>query len=146
MSENSEVKVIAQRYQDRPKSDPSTRSWKIADHVIVDAEKLRSGRMYVGDAFRVGDMLGGRGDLTHVSAGAVGLIALGEPAMDDQVRVASDRAGEMGVVIFREPVMAERLRRIPGALETFQQADLQRLLLRFAGKRSEEPLQLLPVG
>jgi mannose-6-phosphate isomerase-like protein (cupin superfamily) len=68
MSENSEVKVIAQRYQDRPKSDPSTRGWKIADHVIVDAEKLRSGRMYVGDAFRavVLTLVPGQGQKLHM--------------------------------------------------------------------------------
>jgi mannose-6-phosphate isomerase-like protein (cupin superfamily) len=49
---DTEVKVIAQRYQDRPKSDASARSFVINDHIVVDAEKLRSGRMYVGDAFR----------------------------------------------------------------------------------------------
>lgn len=49
---NTEVKVIARRYQDRPKSDPSARSFVISDHIVVDAEKIRSGRMYVGDAFR----------------------------------------------------------------------------------------------
>jgi mannose-6-phosphate isomerase-like protein (cupin superfamily) len=47
-----DVKVIAARYRDRPKSDPDARHFRIADHIVVDAEKLRSGRMYVGDAFR----------------------------------------------------------------------------------------------
>lgn len=46
------VKVIAARYTDRPKTDPDARSFTIADHIVVDAEKLRSGRMYVGDDFR----------------------------------------------------------------------------------------------
>jgi mannose-6-phosphate isomerase-like protein (cupin superfamily) len=47
-----EVKVVASRYTDRPKTDPVQRVFRIADHVVVDAEKLRSGRMYVGDEFR----------------------------------------------------------------------------------------------
>jgi mannose-6-phosphate isomerase-like protein (cupin superfamily) len=47
-----DVKVVASRYTDRPKTDPAERIFKIADHIVVDAEKLRSGRMYVGDDFR----------------------------------------------------------------------------------------------
>lgn len=47
-----DVKVIASRYTDRPKTDPAERIFRIADHIVVDAEKLRSGRMYVGDEFR----------------------------------------------------------------------------------------------
>jgi mannose-6-phosphate isomerase-like protein (cupin superfamily) len=47
-----DVKVIAARYVDRPKTDPDARCFFINDHIIADPEKLRSGRMYVGDAFR----------------------------------------------------------------------------------------------
>ncbi len=47
-----DVKVIASRYSDRPKTDPGARLFTIADHIVVDPEKLRSGRMYVGDEFR----------------------------------------------------------------------------------------------
>jgi len=47
-----EVKVIAARYTDRPKNDPAERLFTIADHIVVDPAKLRSGRMYVGDEFR----------------------------------------------------------------------------------------------
>ncbi len=47
-----DVKVIAARYTDRPKTDPAQRVFRIADHIVVGAEKLRSGRMYVGDEFR----------------------------------------------------------------------------------------------
>jgi mannose-6-phosphate isomerase-like protein (cupin superfamily) len=47
-----DVKVIASRYSDRPKTDPAARLFTIADYVIADPEKLRSGRMYVGDEFR----------------------------------------------------------------------------------------------
>jgi mannose-6-phosphate isomerase-like protein (cupin superfamily) len=46
------VKVIAARYTDRPKTDPEARIFTIAEHVIVNADKLQSGRMYVGDEFR----------------------------------------------------------------------------------------------
>ncbi len=47
-----DVKVIAERYKDRPKTDPAQRVFKIADHIVVGAEKARAGRMYVGDEFR----------------------------------------------------------------------------------------------
>jgi mannose-6-phosphate isomerase-like protein (cupin superfamily) len=47
-----DVKVIAERYTDRPKTDPSKRVFKISDHIVVGAEKVRAGRMYVGDDYR----------------------------------------------------------------------------------------------
>jgi|SRR5580658_2029078 mannose-6-phosphate isomerase-like protein (cupin superfamily) len=47
-----DVKVIATRYSDRPKTDPKERIFRIADHIVVNPEKLKSGRMYVGDEFR----------------------------------------------------------------------------------------------
>ena len=47
-----DVKVIAARYTDRPKTDPAARMFRIADHIVVGAEKARAGRMYVGDPFR----------------------------------------------------------------------------------------------
>ena len=47
-----DVKVIAQRYADRPKTDPGTRIFSPSDHIVVNPEKLQSGRMYVGDEFR----------------------------------------------------------------------------------------------
>jgi len=47
-----DVKVVASRYTDRPKTDPAQRIFRIADHIVVGAEKLRAGRMYVGDEFR----------------------------------------------------------------------------------------------
>ena len=46
-----EVKVIASRYIDRPKTDPTARVFRIADHIVVGGE-TRAGRMYVGDEFR----------------------------------------------------------------------------------------------
>lgn len=47
-----DVKVIASRYTDRPKTDPQARIFTIADHVVVGKENERAGRMYVGDEFR----------------------------------------------------------------------------------------------
>ena len=40
----------------------------IKDHIIADPEKLRSGRMYVGDAFRavVITLMPGQGQKTHM--------------------------------------------------------------------------------
>ncbi len=46
-----EVKVIASRYADRPKTDPAARVFRIADHIVLNGE-TRAGRMYVGDEFR----------------------------------------------------------------------------------------------
>ena len=42
----NDVKVIAQRYADRPKTDPDARIFNPADHIVVNPEKLQSGRMY----------------------------------------------------------------------------------------------------
>ena len=63
-----DVKVIGTRYSDRPKTDPAERIFRIADHVVVDAEKLRSGRMYVGDEFRavVLTLVPGQAQETHM--------------------------------------------------------------------------------
>jgi mannose-6-phosphate isomerase-like protein (cupin superfamily) len=47
-----DVKVIAARYTDRPKTDPNERIMTIADYIVVGKEKERAGRMYVGDEFR----------------------------------------------------------------------------------------------
>lgn len=47
-----DVKVIAQRYADRPKTDPHQRIFSPSDFIIANPEKLQSGRMYVGDEFR----------------------------------------------------------------------------------------------
>jgi quercetin dioxygenase-like cupin family protein len=47
-----DVKVIAERYKDRPKTDPAKRVFRIEDYVVVGAEKARAGRMYVGDNYR----------------------------------------------------------------------------------------------
>jgi mannose-6-phosphate isomerase-like protein (cupin superfamily) len=47
-----DVKVIATRYTDREKTDPSQRVFSIADFVGTNANKLHAGRMYVGDEFR----------------------------------------------------------------------------------------------
>ena len=47
-----DVKVIAARYTDRPKTDPAERIFRIADHSSSVPKRLASGRMYVGDEFR----------------------------------------------------------------------------------------------
>ena len=47
-----DVKVIASRYTDRPKTDPGARVFSISDYIVTEADKVRAGRMYVGDAFR----------------------------------------------------------------------------------------------
>jgi mannose-6-phosphate isomerase-like protein (cupin superfamily) len=46
-----DVKVIASRYTDRPKTDPAARVFRISDYIVHHGE-TRAGRMYVGDEFR----------------------------------------------------------------------------------------------
>jgi mannose-6-phosphate isomerase-like protein (cupin superfamily) len=46
-----DVKVVASRYSDRPKTDPAKRIFRIADH-LGGSEQSRASRMYVGDDYR----------------------------------------------------------------------------------------------
>ena len=77
-----------------------------------------------GGAFGGGDMFG------HGTQGRGIRAALGESelafegAVNDEVAVAPDRAGEVGVVGLREAVVAKWLWKIAGTLEAFQQGDL----------------------
>ncbi|HEX4193588.1 MAG TPA: cupin domain-containing protein [Stellaceae bacterium] len=48
----SDVKVIAARFTDRPKTDPNERIFKIDDHIKTGEAYHRSSRLYVGDDFR----------------------------------------------------------------------------------------------
>ncbi|HEX3970412.1 MAG TPA: cupin domain-containing protein [Stellaceae bacterium] len=48
----SDVKVIAARFTDRPKTDPNDRIFKIDDHIKTGEAYHRSTRLYVGDDFR----------------------------------------------------------------------------------------------
>ena len=61
--------------------------------------------------------------------------------MDDQIGVAPNGAGEVGVIVLGETKVAQRLGRITRALQTFQKPDLQRLFFWLAGERSEQSLQ-----
>src|SRR5690242_10738941 len=47
-----DVKVIATRFTDRPKTDPNARVFKIEDHIKIGEAYNRSSRLYVGDDFR----------------------------------------------------------------------------------------------
>lgn len=47
-----DVKVIAERFAERAKTDPSLRSFTIADLIPPDPRTKRSNRFYVGDEFR----------------------------------------------------------------------------------------------
>ena len=47
-----DVKVIATRFTDRPKTDPDARLFKIDDHIKIGEAYNRSSRLYVGDDFR----------------------------------------------------------------------------------------------
>ena len=47
-----DVEIIAERFADRPKTDPDARIFTIADSIKVGEKYQRAGRMYVGDEFR----------------------------------------------------------------------------------------------
>ena len=70
-------------------------------------------------AFGDRNVLSHRSDLSHVRAIATRVIASGQRAMHNEIGITPDRTREMGVVIFGETVVAERLRRVTGALQTF---------------------------
>jgi hypothetical protein len=79
-------------------------------------------------------MFRGGNDLPHVRARTVGLVALHQGAMDDQVGVAPNRTREVSVIVLRETEVAQRLRRVAGPLQTLQKSDLERLFLRLASE------------
>src|SRR5947208_14554884 len=62
--------------------------------------------------------------------------------MHHQIGITPNRTGEMEIVIFRQPIMPQRLRQIARAFQTFEQTNFQRLLFRFPAKRSEQTLEL----
>src|SRR4029077_14975416 len=59
-----------------------------------------------------------------------------------QIGVTPNRTGEMQVICLGQPIMAERLRRVTGAFQTFKQTDLERLLFRFSTDCRQQSLQL----
>src|SRR5215813_1673041 len=59
-----------------------------------------------------------------------------------QVSIAANRTGEVQVICLGQPVMAQRLRRVTGAFQAFEQCYLERLLLRFSAKRGYQSLEL----
>jgi mannose-6-phosphate isomerase-like protein (cupin superfamily) len=64
----NDVKVIAQRYADREKTDPKARIMRIADFIGENREKIHAGRIYVGDDFRavVLTLVPGQGQELHM--------------------------------------------------------------------------------
>src|SRR5436305_98229 len=66
--------------------------------------------------------------------------------MHNQIGVAPNGTGEMQVICLGQPIMAERLRRVTGAFQTFKQTDLERLLFRFSTHSRQPALQLRAVS
>src|SRR5213595_3801698 len=62
--------------------------------------------------------------------------------MHNQIGVAPNGTGEMQVICLGQPIMAERLRRVTGAFQTFKQSDLERLLFRSSTECRQQSLQL----
>src|SRR5436309_15766920 len=62
--------------------------------------------------------------------------------MHNQIGVAPNGTGEMQVICLGQPIMAERLRRVTGALQTFKPTDLERLLFWFSTDSRLPSLQL----
>src|SRR6266542_6265167 len=63
-------------------------------------------------------------------------------AMHHQIGITPDGTGEMQIICFRQAIMTQRLRIVSGALEAFEQSDLERLLLGLSTDCAEQPLQL----
>jgi len=51
--------------------------------------------------------------------------------MHHQIGITPDRAREMQIIRLRQAVMAERLGRVARAFQTFEESDLEGLLLSF---------------
>src|ERR1700680_667517 len=87
-------------------------------------------------------MFGHQSDLAHVGSRSALPIAFRQCAMHDQVRITPDRTRKVRVVIFSQSIMSKRLGKVTRPLQTFEQGDLERLLLRFPADGSEQALQL----
>jgi len=71
-----------------------------------------------------GNMVGDAREFARAAAFVFAAAVIGQSPMNHEIGVTPDRAGEVGVVVFREPEMAERLDGITRALEAFEQTDL----------------------
>ena len=74
------------------------------------------------------------------------LAGVGEGAVDEQIRVAADGRGEVGVVGLGEAVVAETFRRVDGALEGAEQGDLQGVAVGPARQEFEDFLDFAALG
>ena len=87
-----------------------------------------------GDAFRGGNVFGNSGQFTRAALRDLLALPRGKNTMDDEIGITTDRTREMGVIIFRQTEVTERLGGVARALQTFQESDFQGLLLRFAAE------------
>src|SRR5947208_10986597 len=67
-------------------------------------------------------------------------------AVRDQIGITPDRTGEMQVIRLGQSVMAERLRKVTCAFQTFEESDLKRLLFGLSTECGKQPLQLHAMG
>ena len=104
-------------------------------HFHVLAVALRVGGIAFGGGQLVGDFVEGGG------AQPLGRFAE-ERAVDEQVGVAPDGRGEMGVFLLGQAVVAERFDRVPGAHERAQEADLEGGADGHGGEFAQELLHL----
>ena len=106
-----------------------------------------------GDALGGGDVLGDGGEVLRGGTDGLDLAAgsalggqLPQDAVDDQVRIAADGAGEMGVVGLREAVMAFGFDLVGGAFEALEEGELEGVFLGQAADFCEEALDLDAIG
>ena len=66
--------------------------------------------------------------------------------MSRQIGITSNWTGEMCVIGFCQTVMAKRRRCVTGALQTFQQPDLERMFFRRPANQIEQALHLATMG
>ena len=55
--------------------------------------------------------------------------------MDEEIRIASDRGGKVGVVGFCQTEMAETFGRVDGPFEGAKKTDLEGVAIRTTGKK-----------
>src|SRR5438876_6134364 len=85
-------------------------------------------------------MAGGARRVRRAASRASGIPT--KSTMHNQIGVAPNGTGEMQVICLGQPKMAERLRRVTGAFQTFKQTDLERLLFRFSTNCRHQSLEL----
>jgi len=87
-------------------------------------------------AFRAGKMLGEgiEGSALHPRSA----FRVGEGTMDEEIGIAADGGGEVGIVGFRQTEMSETFGRVDGPFEGAKKTDLEGVAIRTTGKKFKD--------